>query len=110
VEADYEGHSMSLHPSPIRAPFLLRGIQNHDNGAFGFDMGFWEMFQHAHRLLGAVASYADALDKPEVAALARRDNPDFARGCAATYQMQTMFIIMLQAATKGAASETPADS
>jgi hypothetical protein len=51
--ADYRGHSMFLHVNPLQNPFGGPGITQGDI-AFSADSGFWEIFEHARRLLFAL--------------------------------------------------------
>ena len=47
---DYRGHSMLIHVSPYLHPFGGTGFTAPD-GPFDTDVCFWEMFEHARRIL-----------------------------------------------------------
>jgi hypothetical protein len=48
--SDYKGHSMFLHVSPQRNPFADPGIDK-ENSFVKADSCFWEIFNHAQRIL-----------------------------------------------------------
>ena len=50
--ADYRGHSMFLHVSPIQNPFGAPGLSESEL-PFAEDSCFWEIFEHGRRLLFA---------------------------------------------------------
>jgi len=50
---DYKGHSMYLHVSPRPYPFGGNGIAEADD-TFSADSCYWEMFEHARRLVFAI--------------------------------------------------------
>jgi hypothetical protein len=51
--ADYKAHSMSLHVSPAETGLVYRGISQIDDYVRN-DAPFWEIFEHARRLLFAI--------------------------------------------------------
>lgn len=56
--ADYAAHSEALHVTPLSHPFASRGIAS-DQDSLLADLGFWEMFEHARRLLVAIDALHD---------------------------------------------------
>jgi hypothetical protein len=55
--ADYKGHSMFLHVGPLQSPFGVPGLAR-DEAVFAADSCFWEIFEHARRLLIAIETLA----------------------------------------------------
>jgi hypothetical protein len=51
--ADYKGHSMFLHVTPRNNPFGNKGITTMDD-AFLVDSCFWDIFEHARRIIRIV--------------------------------------------------------
>lgn len=99
---DYKAHSMALHVAPGSVPLASKGF-NQGQLPFEEDSGFWEIFEHARRLIGAtyelmrkIAPRAIKWKDPE------KQIPRFTEGWRATQQMQSIFLALLKAATEGA--------
>ena len=58
---DYKGHSMFLHVGPKQNPFGIADLTKNSN-TFTVDSCFWEIFEHARRLLIAFHNLADVVD------------------------------------------------
>jgi hypothetical protein len=57
---DYKGHSMFLHVGPRANPFGTPGLAD-GSQPFAADSCFWEIFEHARRLLIAAHTLADTI-------------------------------------------------
>lgn len=55
---DYKGHSRFLHVGPHQNPFGVSGSTREEAG-FATDSCFWEIFEHARRLLIAIDALAE---------------------------------------------------
>ena len=92
---DYKAHSMRLHVTPQKTPFSDKGLVASD-APFGVDMCFWEVFEHARRLVLALfhflslQEFADALN-PEPESLS-----SFKVAWERTQEMQQIFLALLQ--------------
>jgi hypothetical protein len=97
---DYKAHSSSLHVTPYQGPFGGPGIVP-DNVPFGADGCFWEVFEHARRLLFELHSLK------QVVAPRLRLPPGPRKGLKAvreawkrTQEMQAIFLALMEAAEK----------
>lgn len=91
--ADYAAHSAALHVSP-QEPII--GHKGRASDPLERDAGFWEMFQHARRIVLALEACGLAVTGEEWKASER--NVDLARVSDAhsrTQQMQTMYLALL---------------
>ncbi len=95
---DYKGHSVVLHVTPARTPFHAKGLSSSEV-PFGVDMAFWDIFQHAHRLLFTIH---DLLLTEQFAAVENPDPHDMLplvrSGFERTQEMQAIFLALLNAA------------
>ncbi len=95
--ADYAAHSEALHVTPQSHPFASRGIASDQDGLLA-DLGFWEMFEHARRLLVAVDSLHDSLGDAAVDGLGRLDSLKAMEAAwERTQEMQALFLALLEA-------------
>jgi len=111
--ADYEAHSATLHPSPIRGPFMARGLRSDQRETFGVDAGFWELFGHAGALLRALVPYLATIGRSDLQdRLSPEALPMFSDAFDRTREMQEIYLAMLQAAvdTRREESEREDDS
>jgi hypothetical protein len=97
TDPDYKGHSEALHVSPNQHPLFLKGMQ-HERDLLVPDGGFWELFEHARRVLYAIDALRDRVASspwPEI----RRgtDLLVFLDGWARTQQMQLIYMSLLRA-------------
>lgn len=98
--ADYEAHSAALHVSPYQHPILSKGFSA-EQGWWQADAGFWEIFEHARRLLHAVRRLASTSSPGSTAErLAGEDLTDMQDAWQRTQEMQTIYLALLQAATQ----------
>ncbi|HEY0377578.1 MAG TPA: hypothetical protein VGC87_11700 [Pyrinomonadaceae bacterium] len=96
---------MSLHVSPIKNIFGDKGFSYTDD-AFIVDSCFWEMFEHARRLVLVVYDLLKQNPSPDSANPdPETDLPDFKLGWRQTQDMQQIFYALLEAA-KQSASES----
>ncbi|MEV5753742.1 hypothetical protein AB0L00_38480 [Actinoallomurus sp. NPDC052308] len=100
---DYRGHSQSLHVRP-RSIFLPQNgylDPKHDPGGFGSDSGYWEIFEHARRLLDALCSLTGKLAPGSAAdRLANEGTPAVKEAWQRTQQTQTVFMALIEAASE----------
>jgi hypothetical protein len=93
---DYAGHSMVLHVNPRELPIAQKGMVGPGAG-FSVDMCFWEMFQHARRLV--VVAHA-LLKTPEFVGVRNPEPttqlPAIADAWVRTQQMQEVFFAILK--------------
>jgi hypothetical protein len=95
--ADYAAHSEALHVTPQSHPFASRGIASDQDGLLA-DLGFWEMFEHARRLLVAVDPLHDSLGDAAVDGLGRLDSLKAMEAAwERTQEMQALFLALLEA-------------
>ena len=100
---DYAAHSEALHVTPMSHPFATRGIASDDDSLLA-DLGFWEMFEHARRLLIAIEALHDSIDEPMPRSLARREDLKAVESAwDRTQEMQGLFLALLEATRQ----ETP---
>ena len=99
-DVDYRAHSEALHVSPRRSP-IQPGLADPGHG-FGHDMGFWEIYEHARRVLIAIdgcieccARMGDRTLKPNPAPTSALSS--FEDGWQRTQEMQTIFVALIQA-------------
>ena len=103
--ADYAAHSIALHvnANSERAPLFRKGLI--DDHSFEGDAGFWEIFEHARRVLGALDLARDRLAS---------DPSRIPDGIAAgpireawerTQEMLAVYIALLEVSADGQASE-----
>jgi hypothetical protein len=97
-DADYRGHSLALHPAPPIAPLMSRGQEALSREPFGVDSGYWELFEHARRILIAIDRYAQAQGMADIRAIVDLDRLTKVRsGWERTQEMQAIYLAMLQA-------------
>lgn len=97
--ADYQAHSAALHVSPYQHPIVSKGFSA-ERGWQG-DAGFWEIFQHARRLLHAIQRLTSTLSPGSTAErLAAEDLTDMQDAWQRTQEMQTIYLALLQAAAQ----------
>jgi hypothetical protein len=97
-DPDYQGHSQALHVSPHEHPLFRKGIQTEGGDFLVPDGGFWELFEHARRLLFAIDLLRDRAETAEWAQVARSDDLIAVHDAwARTQQMQEMWLAMLAA-------------
>lgn len=107
---DYKGHSISLHVSPGFNPFGGPGLIP-PQLPFGDDAGFWEIFEHARRLVFA-AHFIKRKLAPQIRGPANpnRELKQFRKGWLATRNMQEMALaiarFMYEEENKAVASES----
>jgi hypothetical protein len=96
---DYQAHSAALHVGPHQHPVAAKGFSA-EQGWEG-DAGFWEIFQHARRLLAAIRRLTGAI-QPEspLDVLANQDLPDVWDAWKRTQEMQTVYLVSLQASAR----------
>jgi len=96
---DYQAHSAALHVSPHRHPIAAKGFSADQE--WQGDAGFWEIFQHARRLLLAIRRLASSVhpDSP-LDLLAQEDLVDLQDAWRRTQEMQTIYVALLQAAAQ----------
>jgi hypothetical protein len=70
---DYRGHSMALHVGPHRTLIPDKGLG--PEKGWDSDIGFWEMFEHARRLLLAIETLTGALAPNSDADKLAREEP-----------------------------------
>ena len=94
-ESDYRGHSMALHVTPSHAPFNTKrsGAQT----LFGVDMGFWDMFDHARRIVMVLdAMFTERQIGPKPVSDPNRDLSALKAGWACTLHIQKIFTSLLE--------------
>ncbi len=97
-DPDYQGHSEALHVSPHEHPLFRKGIQAEGGDFLVPDGGFWELFEHARRLLFAIDSLRDRVATTDWGKIARGDDLIAVHDAwARTQQMQEMWLAMLAA-------------
>lgn len=103
---DYAAHSEALHVTPGQHPLASKGLG--DGDSFRDDAGFWEMFQHAHRLINAIEALWDSAGGGP---LDRRvdDLEAFRSAWERTQEMQAIYVALLQGAATAAAEEESDD-
>jgi hypothetical protein len=88
---DYAGHSASLHPAPPWDPFGHRGLYLLDS--IWVDGGFWDIFDHARRVLSALHTYLLSIGLLGEATLVDPDQrPSLIRAWERTQEMQILMI------------------
>lgn len=95
---DYRAHSEALHVRPGRHPIAGKGFSA-ESGWNG-DAAFWEIFEHARRLLRAVARTTESLapgDEADAIAHSTLDLVDSA--WQRTQEMQTVYVAILEASS-----------
>ena len=92
---DYRGHSMALHVGPHRTLIPDKGLG--PEKGWDSDIGFWEMFEHARRLLLAIETLTGALaPNSDADKLAREEPAAVQEGWRQTQQMQAVFLALVQ--------------
>jgi hypothetical protein len=93
--ADYAAHSAALHVSP-RQPLI--GHKGRAPDPWEIDAGFWEMFEHARRIILALEACGLALggDEWTGAGGSAFDLSRIADAHRRTQEMQTMYVAMLE--------------
>lgn len=96
---DYRAHSAVLHVSP-RQPLIASKGFSAQQGWQG-DAGFWEIFEHARRLLHAIRRLTSTLSPGSTAErLAAEDLTDMQDAWRRTREMQSIYLALLQAAAQ----------
>jgi hypothetical protein len=103
---DYRGHSMALHVRPRHALIPEKGLR--PGSGWDVDIGYWEMFEHARRLLLAIERVTGALSPSSDAnRLACEEPAAVQEAWRRTQQMQAVFLALVRAAnTSEAADDT----
>ncbi|WP_148273325.1 hypothetical protein [Stigmatella aurantiaca] len=103
---DYKAHSQMLHVTPRLHPLGSFGIADDASGSdlLGDAACFWEMYEHARRVLWAAYHFAKALG-PDVTLASPEEFIDFRDGWERTNQMQSIFLALIQGAQKDSESE-----
>lgn len=95
--ADYAAHSEALHVTPRSHPFAGRGIAS-DQDSLLADLGFWEMFEHARRLLLAIDALHDTVGDLERDGVGPLESLKAVKSAwDRTQEMQTLFLALLEA-------------
>lgn len=102
---DYKGHSMFLHVSPIPYPFGGNGISK-SNDVFVADTCFWDMFEHARRLVFIIHElvkqfHPDATYNP----VPNDELPEIREAWERTQEMQSIFLALVQASKEQKSEE-----
>jgi hypothetical protein len=98
-DPDYQGHSEALHVSPHKHPMFLKGIQTEGGDFLVPDGGFWELFEHARRLLFAIDTLREQVATTDWAHIPRRDDLlDLHDAWVRTQEMQGMWLAILTSA------------
>lgn len=93
---DYRAHSAALHVGPPRHHIVDRGFST-EQGWAG-DAGFWEIFEHARRLLRAIQRLTGALTPgSEVDRLAGQELSDVQDAWKCTQEMEVVYFTLLEA-------------
>jgi hypothetical protein len=93
---DYRAHSAVLHVGPHMNPITERGLSIEPG--WDSDGGFWEIFEHARRLLLAIQRLASALTpRSETHQLASQELSNVQDAWKRTQEMQVMYIALLEA-------------
>lgn len=103
---DYKAHSRFLHVTPWPTQFALKGLTS-ARGLFAVDMCFWEMFEHARRLILILHRLFASGRFPGV----RNPDPEtklpkFKIGWQRTQEMQQIYLAMMKV-FEGESSGTP---
>ncbi|MGH3848510.1 MAG: hypothetical protein ACRDRT_02200 [Pseudonocardiaceae bacterium] len=102
----YRAHSTAIHVGPHRhpSPLVARGFVTDQ---WASDSGFWEIFEHARRLLHAIQRVTDALTPGSaVDDIARQELADFQDAWRQTWEMQWIYVAMLKAIEKTQTEES----
>jgi hypothetical protein len=92
---DYRAHSAVLHVGPHLSPVAQKGFSTEPGWQDG---GFWEIFEHARRLLLAIQRLAGALTPgSEAHQLASQELSDVQDAWKRTQEMQVIYIALLEA-------------
>jgi len=104
---DYKGHSMFLHVGPRQNPFGMPGIAEQID-LFAVDSCFWEIFEHARRLLIAI----DTLGQRVEAGIMATHNPEkldkLGNAWERTQEMQQIWQQLIQKAVSDKKKKTDA--
>jgi len=103
--ADYKGHSMALHVLPRQ--FLLggRGFAE-ESLPFESDFGFWEIFEHARRLVLTLDAFIGKTAPQAVTWLElEKELPLFGEAYERAMEMQSIFQGLVEAAIKETKTE-----
>jgi len=96
-DLDYSAHSEALHVSPVTAVFQ-KGVQRQDDGGFVRDSGFWEIFEHARRILRAIDRLRKSFPDHDWSCITDADDLILVGDAwARTQQMQEMYLGFLAA-------------
>ena len=94
-ESDYRGHSMALHVTPSHAPFNTK--RSGEQILFGVDMGFWDMFDHARRIVVVLDTmFTERQIGPKPVCDPNRDLSALKAGWACTLHIQRIFTSLLE--------------
>jgi hypothetical protein len=88
---DYAAHSSTLHVSPRPIPFARRGIQATED-RLANDMGFWELFEHARRVLWEFDSLARSMVAEKWTATSPESLEAVKSGWERTQEMQALLL------------------
>jgi hypothetical protein len=96
-DPDYAAHSEALHVSPHQHPLMAKGVHVGD-GSLVPDGGFWELFEHARRLLVAIDAVRDSAAATTWPNIPRGDDLlEVGDAWARTQQMQELYLALLTA-------------
>jgi hypothetical protein len=99
-DPDYSAHSEALLVSPVPSIFG-KGVRTEDFGGFERDSGFWEIFEHAQRLLVAIDRLRGRFPDNDWSGVADADDLILVGDAwARTRQMQEMYVGFLEAPEK----------
>lgn len=89
--SDYQGHSASLHVTPLAFPW-----DTHDD-EFIADAAFWEIFEHGRRLLLAIQMYKERFPDSGLTGLQDMGELSFVKDAwARTRMMQDLFLAAMR--------------
>lgn len=96
---DYRGHSEALHVNPGHPIMSTRSPAGIGEVPFGVDGCFWELFEHARRLLIATERLLqqDEFNVGAKALPALEELSAFSEGWERTQEMQALFLALLEA-------------
>lgn len=95
----YRAHSAALHVGPHDLSLLPRGFATENKWAS--DAGFWEIFEHARRLLRAIQRLTGVLTPGSaVDEIARQELTDVQDAWRRTQEMQWIYVALLKAIEK----------
>ncbi|WP_147452189.1 hypothetical protein [Corallococcus sp. CA041A] len=103
---DYKAHSQMIHVTPRPHPLASVGITDDASGIdpFSSDACFWEMYEHARRVLWAAYQFAKALS-PDAALASPEEFNSFRTGWERTSEWQSIFFALIQGGREDSESE-----